>query len=136
MAQPNNINSPNARQLTACQAQIEPVLAHLRQTLDDSARLAETALEEQRESLEADICLATRSAYFDFYTWVVLNGVIDPPAERELNDLFLRSLALMHPGRFKDSVQSRYEEFKTKCKRVHDGFVDSDTGILESPTTH
>jgi len=100
-----------------CQKQIKEVTEHLRYVLDHKISAGEP------ESWEADICLATRSAYFDFYTWVVLNGMVDEPAERDLDELFRRSLALMEPGQFKDSVKNRYKEFKALCEHVRDGHV-------------
>jgi hypothetical protein len=98
---------------------------NLRGILDSVPSSQARLTDVERESLEADICLASRSAYFDFYTWVVLNGKIDSPAERELDELFQRSLAVMQPGQFKDSVQLRFKEFKDKCAAVRDGITNS-----------
>ena len=111
----SNMNDPNRRQLTDCQEQIESTMAELRKTLELAARMTDGPPDEQRESLEADICLASRSAYFDFYTWSVLHDEIDAPAEAELDQLFQNALAVMQPGKFKVSVQSRYDEFKETC---------------------
>ena len=121
----NNMNESNRQQLTNCQEQIESAMAELRKTLDDASRVTGETPADQREYLEADICLASRSAHFDFYTWVVLHGEIDVPAEAELDQLFQRALAMMRPGRFKDSVHSRYDEFKEECARVTAGVMES-----------
>src|SRR5262245_45246389 len=95
-------------------------LAALRETLDNAASLTDQASVEQRESAEADLCLASRSAYFDLYTTIVLFGKIEPEAEREMDRLFQQSLKVMRSGSFRESVQSRYDEFREECRRVRE----------------
>jgi hypothetical protein len=121
MAADKKTNSSDRPMLTNCQLQMKDVIDHLRKTLETAAGHKDEILKEQRESLDADICLASRSAYFDFYTWVVLHGEIDEPAARELDELFQVALALMQPGDFKNSVQARYDEFTAKCNGIRTG---------------
>ncbi len=116
-SQPNHTVRPP---LSDCQKQMEAVLAELRRALAGASGLTEEAPAEQRELIESDLCLASRSAYFDFYTWVVLHETIDEPAERELHTLFQQTLAAMRDGRYKESVQKRYEEFAEECRRVRE----------------
>ena len=112
----NKMTPTESSSLTNCQIQIRESVELLSRTLEQPIPA------DQRESLEADICLASRSAYFDFYTWIVLHGEIDKSAETELDQLFQRALALLQPGRFLDSVRERYKEFRTKCQHVRSGF--------------
>lgn len=107
--------------LTKCQVQTKEVMDRLRKTLEVAATAHHVMTVEQRESVEADVCLASRSAYFDFYTWVVLHGEIDEAAARDLDELFLKALGLMQPGEFRNSVQTRYDEFKAKCNGIRQG---------------
>jgi hypothetical protein len=116
--------------MTDCQKQIENAMAELRQALEHAARLGDTVSSDVRESVEADICLTSRSADFDFYTWVVLHGEIDGPAEAELDALFLKALAVMGAGRFRDSVETRYKGFKDYCAEVRARCADREPAPL------
>ncbi len=123
--EPNSdMNATSHSQPTACQKQIEPTMAELRNALRAGSRLTAQTPPEERDSVEQDICLASRSAYFDFYTWVVLNGEIDGPAEAELEESFKKALAVMQPGKFRDSVRDRHKEFNEQCARVQSGKPD------------
>ena len=106
--------------LTDCQRQIEAAVAELRAALAENEALT-APTPEQRESSEANVCLASRSACFDFYTWLVLHRQVDEAAERDLDGLLRRALAVMEPGRFKKSVQARYVDFKRECQHVRSG---------------
>ncbi len=121
----NKMNDTNRHRLTDCQKQIEPMMAELRDILASAEQQVNSTV-EHKESQAADICLASRSAYFDFYTWVVLHGTIDAPAQKELDQLFQRSLAVIEPGRFKISVASRYKDFKRKCDSVANNSMSSE----------
>lgn len=112
------VPATKSRKLSACQEQIQDAMAELRKALASVGNLKPKA---DRESVEADLCLASRSAYFDFYTWLVIHGTVDVPAEQDLNELFQRSIELMAEGRFKKSVQSRYKDFKKECEHVRGG---------------
>ncbi len=108
--------------LTECQKQIRAPIELLHDILDGIPNSLESVPVDQREFLEADLCLASRSAYFDFYTWVVLHGEIDTAAERELDSLFQQALAVLsRAGQYRDSVEQRYKEFKAKCRQVRTG---------------
>jgi hypothetical protein len=122
MPTPINMNDSKQGQLTACQQQIESAMAELRKILAEAGNRAEIS-EEDRRSLDADICLASRSAYFDFYTWLILHSTVDPPAAKELDQLFCRALEWMQPGEFRDSVRSRYQDFQLKCDAVGRGIL-------------
>lgn len=118
----DKLNETDSQQLSSCQTRIKPVAEKLRLLLRDAPeRMRRATSPDERQSLEADICLASRSAYFDFYTWVVLNGTIDEPAKGDLDGLFQAALGAMQPGQFMDSVNSRYKEFKDLCSRVETG---------------
>ncbi len=75
---------------------------------------------DQRENFEASICLATRSAFFDFNTWVVLNGAIDDDGEKELSELLQQAYNRLSIAKFSDSVKRRQEELKLKCRQVRE----------------
>jgi len=120
----------NDKPLTACQKQMQDVMRKARSVLDSAPNPAKLISPEERESWEADVCLATRSAYFDFYTWVAIHGDIDEDARQDIDELFENSLSMMkermntekdaEPGEFLESVQNRYEEFKAKYGRERD----------------
>jgi hypothetical protein len=108
-----------------CMEQIAPLLKEVRSALA-AARALRNPTDAERESVEADICLTSRSAYFDFYTWLVHHGEVDPVAEAELGGLFQEALGIMkHPG-FRDSVDARHREFLQVCNRAKSGRFSSE----------
>lgn len=129
MTHPTRFQSVGSAEAVQSLDSAEPMrdmLAALRVTLDSAESLTDDASEEQRASAEADLCLASRSAYFDLYTTIVLFGTVDPLAERELDDLFRRALNVMRPGAFRESVQNRHDEFREECQRVRESRVEPD----------
>jgi hypothetical protein len=123
------MNEKKRPELTPCQEHIEEAMVELRQALTSLDKLPHGSSDNERKSLEADICLASRSAYFGFYTWVVLNSEIDEPAAQELDECFQRALNAMQPGEFRTSVEERYQDFKQQCDRVRGG--DNDPSTVE-----
>jgi hypothetical protein len=119
------MNDSKTATLTDCQRQIEAAVTELRRALERAAQCPGST-EADRETTEADLCLASRSAYFDFYTWLVLHDVVDEPAERDLDELFRRTLELMKSGRFRKSVQARFNDFRKECEHVRSGSSNFD----------
>lgn len=76
---------------------------------------------KQRESAECDVCLASRSCFFDFHTWTVIHGELDPWAEKELAQLFQHSVEALHLPDYKKSVELRRKEFLKLCRMVKAG---------------
>jgi hypothetical protein len=105
-----------------CMERIESAVMELRRSIE--------AVQSQvgdRDSLEADVCLATRSAYFRFKTWVILNETIDPEARDVLDGLFHKALnVLEHQGTYYKPVQQRHERFLRKCRNVEAGQMTSE----------
>ncbi len=124
-------NAESQRQLTPCQADIEDVVAEFREAIDRADNLPANATEKERESSDMDIYISSCSADLAFYTWLVLNGVVDEPAAAELDSLFLRSLTVMKPSKFKDYIQHQYEEFKDECTKVPNACIIEDL-LLDS----
>jgi hypothetical protein len=112
--------------LTNCQLKMADSVQELRATLQTIESIGPAKFEMERETHEADICLGSRSAYFDFYTWVVLHDEIDGPAQKELDELFRRSLQHLKIPEFRSAVKSRYKEFQNKCKSVLEGAMSSE----------
>ena len=135
MTQPadKNSNPTHRGQAADFEVQRDSILAELRNYLDQ-ARQHPNLTSEERDSLETDICLASRSAYFDFYTGLVLSGEIDKAAQEELDRLFLRALDVMRIDKFKSSVQSRYDEFRMKCDQARAGKMGHELASSDSRT--
>ena len=74
-------STQSSQELTPCQKQIKEAVADLRKTLERASCLPPTVSDQEREGADQDIALSSRSAYFDFYTWVILNDSIDESAE-------------------------------------------------------
>ncbi|MGL6075296.1 MAG: hypothetical protein ACRC8S_14150 [Fimbriiglobus sp.] len=109
------------RAITPCMERIAPVVAEYERALE-AARQGGA----DRNALEADICLASRSIYGRFKTWVQFYSVIDSDAEKVLDELFQQSLDVLNPnGNFYDIVSDRYERFKSKCELVREGHMTS-----------
>jgi hypothetical protein len=113
-----NNKAPMTR--TKCQVQIEEAVAELRTAIASAEVLSDPA-PDQRKEFETDICLASRSAYFDFYTWLVIHGEVDSAAEHELEGLFQRAMKVLHEGPYLDSVRDRHRDFRRECTCVRDG---------------
>lgn len=91
---------------------------------------------DKREDFEASICLATRSAFFDFNTWVVLYGVIDDDGAKELRELLERAHQHLTIAKFSDSVKRRLEELELKCRQVreqHSTSCHSSSNVSREP---
>lgn len=100
-------------------------------------RLTDDLSVDDRESVAADICLASRSAYLDFFTAVTINRKIDALTKETLDGLFLRALATMPDGIYKSSLTHRHEEFQDFCeKRSGQPSSRSSLNIGERPLSH
>jgi hypothetical protein len=109
-------NSP----LTPCQTRLKDVVGDFRQSVLAMHRSAGLSDAEVR-SLSADICLTSRSALSAYNAWLVIHGTYDEPAENVLEALFQDALKAMPLGNFRESVELRHREFKSKCKRIRGG---------------
>lgn len=126
------MNNKNGAELSKCQQGMRPAVDELRAALQVAEGWSDTEPSmAERDSVEADICLGTRSAYFDFYTWVVVNSAIDDFAEQELAELFDRAIKAMKEGKFKSSVEKRYKEFEKRCQQVRNGNLESYVSTVE-----
>src|SRR5690242_13925177 len=107
MTQPddNPMNETGAHPTIDCRTHMTPVMTELRKTVAEAAARVAPIASEVRRRQEADLCLATRSAYFDFYTWLVIHGTIEDDITTELDQLFRSALAWMEPGEFRESVE-------------------------------
>ncbi|MFO0939744.1 MAG: hypothetical protein U0930_03155 [Pirellulales bacterium] len=101
--------------LTACQQRIASPLQKARQVLASAAQYPE------RQALDMDLCLATRSLYFAFYSWVILNEKIDDAAEADVKGVLNQAIEVMGENVYRDSVCKRIQEFESKCQSVRDG---------------
>lgn len=79
-------------------------------------RLTDDLSADDRESVAADICLASRSAYSDFFTATILSRKIDTMKKETLDRLFQNALDTMPDGNYKSSVSDRYGEFQDFCE--------------------
>lgn len=91
-------------------------LAEFRVAVDRARWLTSESTEHDRIDLEQDICLASRSAYFDVYTVGTIDGIVDANAERMLNCMFDQALTVMQDGKWKCIIEDRREEFQDFCK--------------------
>jgi hypothetical protein len=109
------------KNLTPCMKKLEAVVKEFRAALSAVQALPSAATVAERERAESNLCLASRSAYFDFYTWVVLHGKTDELAKDTISSLLTQSLAVMQLPTFKDSVAERYDDFRQVCDKVDGG---------------
>ena len=84
--------------------------------LETLRSLSVQASAEDRIQAEIDVCLLSRSAYFEFYSWTLMNGIVDDAAEQELDRLFLESIAACRGNQYIESLGNRYDEFKDFCQ--------------------
>src|SRR5262245_16625644 len=77
----------------SCARHLSPRLKVWRRALSALSELPPRGESARREVAEGDVCLASRSAYFDFYTWVVIHGEGDAAVEGDLQEMFEQSLA-------------------------------------------
>ena len=89
-----------------------------------------------REEAECNLCLASRSAYFMFYTWVVIHSEVDEQVEQTLDRLFAESVHLLRSETYKGSVAQRYEDFKSVCENLAgEGLIDSVSSASLTPAS-
>ena len=111
----------STEKMNSCQLHIQESVERLKSALDRYPEVIEEG-DDAREEVDAEICLTSRSAYFDFYTWIVLNDRLEEEAVKTLANLFERALDVMKKGgKFRASVQERFDEFNSKCGRLRQG---------------
>ena len=106
---------------SVCELKLSPRVSGFRDKLAAVRALSEDCSETERDLAECDLCLASRGAYFDFYTWVVIHSEIDEWAKRVLGELLKESVDVLRIKKYQASVKIRYHEFKNVCKRVENG---------------
>ena len=114
----NMINNNETSERSDCQMHIGESVKRFRTAL---GRYREGLSDSEMNDIDMEVCLTSRSAYFDFYSWMVMHEVVDDAAVQELTPLFERAVNEMGEGTFKDSVKERFEEFKSTCKKARDG---------------
>lgn len=90
---------------------MQPFLSKFRQAVT-------THLQSPTVETERQLCLTSRSAYFKFYSWAVLNSEFESSVEKILNELFEKALSNMHNAGYQKSVRERFNDFKKVCERV------------------
>lgn len=103
---------------TDCQMHIADSVNRFRDAL---AMYRDGLSEDRMNEIDMEVCLTSRSAYFDFYSWMILHEDVDDAAVSELTPLFERALNEMGEGVFKNSVAERFEEFLSTCKKGREG---------------
>lgn len=84
----------------------------------DRARwLTAESAPDDRVDLEGDMCLASRTAYFDLMCKTVVNRVIDPITAEPLIRLFLEAKDLMHDGQYKRALAARLDDLASLCHK-------------------
>ena len=118
----HDLDSLRTDDSSSCRQKLEPRIKEFADTLEVARNLAANCAADVRDNAECDLCLASRSAYFDFYTWVVIHGEIDPWAKRVLGDLLRQSIAILRLEKYRGSLQLRYQDFEEVCGNVEEGF--------------
>ena len=118
----------NSKEQTDCQRMTGSALARAYQVLNARAEYANPL------AFDMDMCLATRSLYFAFYTWVILHGKIDQAAEEDLHKIFAAAMGGMNDNEYRDSVEKRFREFQNKCHSVRKGVPVERSTVYSSIT--
>jgi phosphoenolpyruvate-protein kinase (PTS system EI component) len=71
---------------------------------------------DDRTSLAMHMCLASRSAYFNFYATVLMTDVIDPDHRVALEQLCKESMNVMFDGVYKDVMAGRLQDLQDLCR--------------------
>lgn len=104
-----------------CRRRLEPTVREWRDAIAVATALPPAVPSDARKPVEAEVCLTSRNSYLDYFTWVVVHGSGDDAAEREFDDLFHRSLAVLADPKLKGSVRERYDDFRSLRERVRAG---------------
>jgi hypothetical protein len=118
-------NPTSPEPLSDCRRRLEPTVREWRDAITAATALPADAPPDGRKPVEADVCLTSRSSYLDYFTWVVIRGSGDEGVEREFDDLFHRSLAVLADPKLKGSVRERYDDFRSLRERVRAGHQTS-----------
>ena len=70
---------------------------------------------QKEQDFAAELCLASRSAYFDYFVKVTVSGEKHAQGEEQLDQLFRQSIGVMREGDFRAAVRARYEDFLAFC---------------------
>lgn len=110
-------------------ADLDPVFDELKKAIDDLQS------EPDCQQKQCAVCLSSRSAYTDFHSLSVLQNTVDDWAADALRDLFKASLDTLVPGKYSNSVATRYDEFERFCNlMIGRDPLDTDTTIEHGMT--
>ncbi len=112
-------------------------LQKFREAIAVAAALSADAMPEDRVEPDADICLTSRSAFYELFTIGVTQQTLSKDDERDLDESFREALRLVHTQTFREPIVSRYKDFLRFCRlaekypdRVGSAFLEGhDTSI-------
>ncbi len=104
-----------------CRTRVGPTVDEWRTALAKVVALLDDTPPGERRTAEADVCLTSRSAYLDYFTWVVIRGSGDEGVERDIDTLFRQSLEVLTDRKLKGSVGERYDDFQHLQERARTG---------------